>query len=417
MTKRSAQRLAWLEGIRFFAAVILLVYHAQLLLTDYAYTPKPTGLEANIAMLWTVSGRLAGDVVGRAVASGMWFGYQFVDVFVLVSGFSLVLSLKGEAIRSGSFVVQRCLRILLPFWTVAAIAYPVLATIGVLTKSYIPDAWHVFAGLTFPLLFDYGGRLLLSTSGPWWFVPLILSFAVSFPGLWWLMERWGARNLLWVSCGVTFIYRSLSVWVFDGHPTYVIVSAVASWFPFLSMLAKLSTFVLGMMVARQFQRGEGVIFWRDRQVLALAIPAYFLGFVGQFYRVGWVVDDFLIAIGLSLLCMVVFRRLCCVNWISRGCIALGSYSYSYFLVHNFVIDRTIRLWVHQDVNLYYQALPLMIVGTLGLSVLVDWVTPKVRLGAIAGFGVVDRILRQPQKKSTVKRIVSEDQYTDRLRNR
>ncbi len=412
MTRRLVQRLAWLEGIRFFAAVVLLVYHAQLLLTDYAYTPKPTGLEANFSALWIVSSRLAGDVVLRVVTSGMWFGYQFVDVFVLVSGFSLVLLLKGEAIRSGSFVVQRCLRILLPFWTVAAIAYPVLATIGVLTKSYIPDAWHVFAGLTFPLLFDYGGRLLLSTSGPWWFVPLILSFAVAFPGLWWLMERWGARNLLWVSCGITFIYRSLSVWVFDGHPTYVIVSAAASWFPFLSMLAKLSTFVLGMMVARQFQRGEGVIFWRDGRVLALAIPAYLLGFVGQFYRVGWVVDDFLIAIGLSLLCMVVFRHLCRLSWVSRSFVFLGSHSYSYFLVHNFVIDRTIRLWVHQDMNLYYQALPLMIVGTLGLSMVVDWVTPRVRRGVIAGFGAVDRILRQPQKT-----IVSEDEYAVRARDR
>jgi peptidoglycan/LPS O-acetylase OafA/YrhL len=423
LTTRLTTRLAWLEGIRFFAAVVLLVYHAQLLLTDYAYTPKPVGLASNGIALWTASGLLAEEGLGRALVGVMWFGYQFVDVFVLVSGFSLVLSLKGETMRAGAFVVQRCLRILLPFWTVAAIAYPVLATIGALTKSYIPDAWHVFAGLTFPLLFDYGGRLLLSTSGPWWFVPLILSFAVAFPGLWWLMERWGARNLLFLSCGVTFIYRSLAVWVFDGHPTYVIVSATASWFPFLSMLAKLSTFVLGMMVAQQFKEGKGVIFWRDGQVLAIGIPAYILGFVGQFYRVGWVVDDFLIAIGLSLLCMVVFRRLCSVGWISRCCVVLGGYSYSYFLVHNFVIDRTIRLWVHQDVNLYYQALPLMIVGTLGLAMVVDWATPRVRRFAIAGFGAVDRLLHQPAESSTnsneapVQKSLSDDRYVIRSRDR
>ena len=62
------RRLAWLEGIRFFAAVALLIYHAQLLLTDYAYTPKPTGLVANGALLWAASGELATDLVeiGRA---------------------------------------------------------------------------------------------------------------------------------------------------------------------------------------------------------------------------------------------------------------------------------------------------------------------------------------------------------------
>ena len=57
------RRLAWLEGIRFFAAAMLLVYHAQLLLTDYAYTPKPTGLVANGALLWAASGEIE---IGRA---------------------------------------------------------------------------------------------------------------------------------------------------------------------------------------------------------------------------------------------------------------------------------------------------------------------------------------------------------------
>jgi peptidoglycan/LPS O-acetylase OafA/YrhL len=406
------RRLAWLEGIRFFAAVVLLVYHAQLLLTNYAYTPKPTGLVANGALLWAASGELTTDFGSRAVTAGMWFGYQFVDVFVLVSGFSLVLSLK-KPLSAGRFVVQRCLRILLPFWTVAAIAYPVLAAIGWWTHSYIPDAWHVFAGLTFPLLFDYGGRLLLSTSGPWWFVPLILSFTLAFPALWWLLQRWGARNLLWVSCLITFGYRALGVWVFDGHPTYMIVAATASWFPFLSMLAKLSTFVLGMTVAQQFKVGMGVIFWSDFKVLAVAIPAYSCGFVGQFYRVGWVVNDFLIAIGLSLICMVVFRALCRFNWVSHSCSWLGSHSYSYFLVHNFVIDRTIRLWVHQDLSLYRQSLAFMIIGTLELALIVDWATPRVRSGTIAIFKFADRKLRQPLPNQLPPEVLSESLSADR----
>jgi peptidoglycan/LPS O-acetylase OafA/YrhL len=153
-------------------------------------------------------------------------------------------------------------------------------------------------------------------------------------------------------------------------------------------------------------------------VLSIGIPAYVLGFVGQFYRVGWVVDDFLIAIGLSLLCMVVFRRLCSVGWIARCCVVLGGYSYSYFLVHNFVIDRTIRLWVRQDVNLYYQALPLMIVGTLGLAMVVDWATPRVRRGAIAGFGAVDRLLHQPANpEPPVQKSLSDDRYPIRSRDR
>jgi len=389
-----ARRLAWLEGIRIFAAVVLLGYHAQLLFTNYAYTPKPTGWASNWAAMVEASGRMGWTHGAQWMTLPLWFGYQFVDVFVLVSGFSLVLSLRGEAIAPGRFVIQRCLRILLPFWTVAAIAYPVLAVLGWLTKSYVPDAWHMFAGLTFPLLFVYGGRLLLSTSGPWWFVPLILSFAIAFPALWWLLGRWGAQNLLWVSGGITFGYRALAVWIFDGHPTYAIVTATASWFPFLSLLSKLSTFVVGMVVARQFQSGRGAIFWSDRKALGWGLPTYAIGFVGQFYRVGWVVNDFLLAIGLTLLCMVLFRRLCQVGRLSQACVYLGRHSYSYFLIHNFVVDRTIRLGVQHNLDLYQRSLPMMVLGTFGLALIADAATPKVKVGAIVFFHQIDRLLRK-----------------------
>jgi peptidoglycan/LPS O-acetylase OafA/YrhL len=406
------RRLAWLEGIRLFAAVILLIYHAQLLFTDYAYTPQPTGLLENLYLMGDVTARIAGNgTLGYWSAMPMWFGFQFVDVFVLVSGFSLVLSMKGASMRAGEFVLGRCLRILLPFWTVAAIGYPVLWVLGTLTKSYVPDAWHMFAGLTFPLLFDYGGRLLVATSGPWWFVPLILSFAVAFPGLWWLLERWGSRNLLILTSVVTLGYRLLAVYVFDGHPTYTIVAASASWFPFLSMLAKLSTFVLGMVVARQFQAGRGPIFWSTAFALKIGLVTYGVGFVAQFYRVGWIVNDGLIAIGLTLLCMVVFRWICTLAWLSRLCVVLGAHSYSYFLVHNFVIDRTIRLVVQGRLELYHQALPLMLVGTFGLALVVDACAVWVRGGAIALFRQMDERLCLPGLGSiggsSVKRVMTD----------
>ena len=45
------QRLAWLDGLRIFAAVMILLYHAQLLFTQYRYTPQPTGLVDNLQQL------------------------------------------------------------------------------------------------------------------------------------------------------------------------------------------------------------------------------------------------------------------------------------------------------------------------------------------------------------------------------
>ncbi|OUC14928.1 MAG: acyltransferase [Alkalinema sp. CACIAM 70d] len=403
MTRSPVQRdlrLPWLEGIRIFAAVFLLLYHAQLLLTHYAYTPQPTGLLDNWQRMTTAVTPLGTGVWTWLWSLPIWFGYQFVDVFVLISGFSLVLSLKGRPIEPGSFIRQRFLRILWPFWTVAWLGYPILWAIGTLTHSYIPDPWHIFAGLTFPLLFDYGGLLLLSTNGPWWFVPLILSFALVFPLLWHLMHRWGVKNVLIASIAVTLGYRFLATYVLEGHPTYAMVSADAGWQPFLTFVAKLSTFVVGMIVGIYHQRGKGAVYWSNGKALLIGLPVYVLGFVGQFYRSGWITNEFFIAIGLSLICMVAFRSLLKVVNCNRLLSSLGRHSYSYYLIHNFIVDRTMHLYVGDNVNRYYQALPGMILGTLSLAMLVDWVTPKFQQGATGLWHWLDRWLRNSPKDWT-----------------
>lgn len=379
-----SQRLAWLEGIRILAAVLLLLYHAQLLFTGYAYTPQPTGLAANLRQLVTpIEGAIDPGLPLRLLGIPAWFGFQFVDVFVLIGGFSLVLSLRGQPLEVGRFLKRRILRILWPFWTVAWLSYPILWAIGVATHSYIPSVWHTFAGATFPLLFDYGGELLLATSGPWWFVPLILSFALLFPFLWYLLQRWGAANLLLVSTVLTIVYRALAVYQFGGHPTYVILDTPTDWHPFLIFLAKLSTFVLGMVVAQLYGQGKGPLFWRPHRALLIGVPIYALGFICQFYRAGWVVVDLLLPIGLALCCMVLFRAIAQPSPLKPVLAWLGAHSYTYFLLHNFVVDRTIRLVVRDNLSLYYWLLPLMVIGTLILAVLADYASPLLQ-GLVSG---------------------------------
>jgi peptidoglycan/LPS O-acetylase OafA/YrhL len=373
---RLGQRLTWLEGIRMFAALLILVYHYQLLFSDYAFAPQPTGIAANLARLWQASQRF-GMGWGAVGSLPGWFGYQFVDVFVLISGFSLVLSLKGQPLQVGRFLKQRLLRILWPFWVIAWLSYPVLCAIGFATNTYIPRPWNAFAGMSFPLLYEYGGHLLLSTSGPWWFLPLIMSFAAMFPVLWHLKGRWGIRNVLWVTILVTLGYRALAVYGLGGHPTYVMFATSAGWQPFVPFIAKLGTFAMGMWAAICYLAGRGPLWWTLSRSLAIGIPVYAVGFICQFYTWGWIIADSLIAIGLSLICMAVFRGLTDRLPLGKIFKYLGRHSYSYFLIHNFVIDRLIRLVIRDDLSAYYFYLPIAVVGTFGLAIAVDAVTPKI----------------------------------------
>ncbi len=385
-------RIEWLEGIRIFAAVMILLYHAQLLITDYVYTPQPTGLIKNLNLIGSANQHLSHFPLASILLSPIWFGFQFVDVFVLISGFSLVLSLKGKPLKTIEFLQKRFFRILLPFWTVAWLSYPVLWLIGKLNHSYIPNLWNVFAAATFPLLFDFEGKLLLFVSGPWWFVSLILSFTLVFPFLWNLLQRWGASNLLIVSLLLTVAYRAIAVFQFGGHPTYVSLETPAGWAPFVPFLSKLSTFVIGMVVAQAYLRGRGPLFWKPQTALKIGIPLYVAGFVCQFYWSGWVIADLLLPLGLALISMVAFQTLAAVLPTKSLMLQLGMHSYSYFLIHNFVVDRVINLWVRQSLPRYYLSLPMMLLATLALAYLADYLAPKLQQLVKLLFETLDNLL-------------------------
>ncbi|MBF2029088.1 MAG: acyltransferase [Oscillatoriales cyanobacterium C42_A2020_001] len=388
-----SQRLAWLEGIRILAVVTLLLYHAQLRFTGYAYAPQPTGLHDNFNQLISVTHNLPEPaLVIKLLGLPVWFGFQFIDVFVLISGFSLVLSLKGGELEVGKFLKQRLGRVLWTFWTIAWLAYPVLWAIAVATKTYFPNPWYIFAGISFPLVYTYNGELLMNTSGPWWLISLILSFILLFPLLWHLLHRWGASNLLVVSILITVGYRAMSVYIFGGHPSYVLWDSPARWHPFALFLAKLSTFVLGMVVAQAFLQGKGPIRWTAQRALGVGIVIYVVGFVCQFYRLGWLVSDLLLPIGLGLVCLVVSRWLTRWRWLSIGMITLGSHTYSYFLLHGLVVDRMLQLIVHGEPTRYALSLPVMMGGTLILAMIADYVTPLVRRIVVGLVRDVDYVL-------------------------
>ncbi len=374
-TINPAQRVAWLAILQALAVLWLSLYQAHRLFTGYVHRSAPVSFWQNLQDLLDSGGLSEQGWGWQLIGVISRLGYQGLDVFVLLYGFRLALSLQGRPLHLGKFLGWAVGQLLLPYWIVALLAYPTLWAIAQATDSYTPNAWYSFAGLTFPLLFDYSGRILERTNPTWWLVPLLLQLTLLFPLLWHLLQRWGVRNLVWVSTLLTLLYRSLAVGAGGAHPPYVLLDTGGGWQPFASALACLSTFVMGMGAAAAYQAGRGVVFWRWPRCLGMGLGLYGLGFLAQFDRWGWVVADLLLPLGLGLVGMVGLRLLTEPSWLQAWLTWLGKHSYSYYLLHYFVIDRTIKLVIRNDVKLYTLLLPVMVLGTFVLAMLVEAMVP------------------------------------------
>lgn len=388
-----SQRLAWIDGICILSVVMLLLYHAQLRFTGYAYTPQPTGLADNLQQILAATYRL--PEVGlfmQWLGVASWFGYQFVDVLVLVSGFGLALWLNNKPLLIGRFLSHWLGQVLWPFWTIAWLAYPILWAIAVATKTYFPPPWYVFAGVSFPLVYDYNSELLMSSNANWVLMSLILSFVAAFPFLWRLRQRWGPMNLWIVSLLLTIAYRTLAIYVLRGHPTYVLWDSQASSQPFALFLAKFSIFVLGIVVGHAYLQHQGPAYWRPQRSLLTGGLLYGIGFLCQFYAAGWIVSDLLLSAGLALCCMTLMQTLAKVDWLAGGMSAIGVHTYSSFLLYGLVVDRMLQLIVQGEPSRYVVSLPVMIGGTLILAMIADYANPAIRRVVMGLVRDVDYVL-------------------------
>lgn len=409
-----SQRLAWLEGIRILAVVMLLLYYAQMGFTGSAYTPQPTGLESNLRYLATAMRTLPTEgALPYFLSLPSWFGFQFIDVFVLISGFSLVLSLNGKPLDIGFFLKRRLSQVLFPFWAVAWLSYPLLWAISMALGTAFPTPWQVFAGVSFPLLYEYSGEMLMATSGAWWFVVLIFSFTVVFPFLWQLLQRWGTANIVGVCVLLTVIYRAIAIYILGGHPAYVIWDTPAGWQPFALFLSKLGTFAIGMAVGTSYLNEDGPVYWSFQRALTTGAFIYIAGFICQFYTWGWIFADLLLSMGLGLGSMVMCRILAGQRQIASFFIAMGGYTYTFFLLHGLVVDRALQLVVQGSAIRYAVMLPVMIASTFILAVLTTYTSPLIQrivMGLLHDLDYVLTITPSLQKRVGEPRVGDEVGY-------
>jgi peptidoglycan/LPS O-acetylase OafA/YrhL len=322
--------VAGVDHLRAFAALLIVAYHGF--------------------QLW--SGPL---VHGVPFATDQWLrttnpfaavlieGHTAVALFMVLSGFIFTRAALGRTIHYGAFVRNRLLRI-----------YPLfvlLLVTGVYAKPATfaagPFLQTLLLGANLPGRLDVG-----ALSEMFWAIAVECQFYLLFPFLLGFLQRLGWRWLTG-ALGLCLLLRAVAV----------LEGAHARDLSYITLVGRLDQFLLGMALARSMREHAGR--WRPWILPAAAVAV--VAALAIFHRLGgWPVDSpwrilwppvegavWALFIGGYL---TVADRLPAA--LSRALAAIGTVSYSIYLLHFVVIGQLIaHRWSWQPTgNGYVDAL-------------------------------------------------------------
>lgn len=292
--RQTPTRVKAVDGLRGIAATLVVLYH----------------LEEAIS-------RTAADWLWGPVHAMVRHGYLGVDVFFVISGFVIALSVsraEPSALYLGRFIVRRSIRLDPPYWAAIALELCLLyATLRVLPEraGAFPSGHQLLAHLFYVQeLLGYGSIIPI-----FWTLCFEIQFYLMYVSLVVAGARLPARGRKTVVTGVMALLFAGSVWVRYWSPDSV---------PY------------GFAGLRWFQFFIGVLTWRavvDRRNLpALVLAWTFL--TGAILLSGASATQFL-APAVSALVMLCARyeRVGAVLR-ARPLLWLGTISYSLYLFHS-----------------------------------------------------------------------------------
>jgi peptidoglycan/LPS O-acetylase OafA/YrhL len=304
-----------LDAIRGLAAVYVVLNH----IFERAYPGYPAD-HAPFWSGWFIYGRFA------------------VDVFIVLSGFSLALGPARRGWRLGDlsdFARRRMRRILPAYWAALGFSLAVALWIAPQTGQGRPDAASALVnGL---LVQNIVGAP--SPNRAFWSLAVEAQLYLLFPALLWWSRRWGSAAML-ASVALVVAIVGIAGPHIARVDTFVIQSA-----PDLAAL-----FAIGMVAAGIVARGPSQWPWHWLALGALAPVLALIALQGSVWTLGniyWVDLAVAPAIACLLVALASARPAALVRVLgTRPLRRLGSSSYSLYLIHlpilTVVYDRVVR---------------------------------------------------------------------------
>ncbi|PRY65386.1 peptidoglycan/LPS O-acetylase OafA/YrhL [Glaciihabitans tibetensis] len=231
--KLQPARLAFLDGLRAVAAIYVLLHHT--FLTVYPQAP-------------------AGGLMGQTT-NWLENGDYGVTLFIVVSGYSLMLSPLGNGLRLRggvlTFFRRRFLRIVPAYW--AALLLSTILAVTVLS-TWTGTHWDVSLPVTWQsvvvhslLLQDFADAAKINHV--FWSVAIEWHIYFLFPLL---LVLWRRRSMWWTTAVIVVVSTAVALTVASRLPPYTADPAALLWFNYLGC------FTMGAAAARVAKDG-GVV--------------------------------------------------------------------------------------------------------------------------------------------------------------
>jgi peptidoglycan/LPS O-acetylase OafA/YrhL len=319
VAKAQPSRLAFLDGLRAVAATYVLLHHT--FLTVYPQAP-------------------AGGMMG---SSTHWleYGDYGVTLFIVVSGYSLMLSPLGNGLRLRggvtTFFRRRLMRIVPAYW--AALVVSTILSLTVLS-AWTGTHWDVSIPVTWDavvvhalLLQDFSGAA--GINHVFWSVAIEWHIYFLFPLL---LLLWRKRGMWWTTAVIVVVSTAVALLVATMLPPWSGDPAFLLWFNYLGC------FTLGAAAAR-ISRNDGVVMIRGTlrrpNWLLLTGAGIAVTALGHHFAYSRALDTTLFGITATLLLVALSTgQISWLRWMlqRRPLVWVGIASYSLYLLHAPIIQ-------------------------------------------------------------------------------
>jgi peptidoglycan/LPS O-acetylase OafA/YrhL len=334
-TPPQTARQLWADVIRVAAVLMIFLYH---------FTPD-----------WLASVGAQPSAAQQFITDH--FAEWAIAAFVVLSGFSLWLTLAARQRPYAAYLSRRLVRIFVPYWTIAV----PFALIGfALGEAVWPDLWKLPIWLLG--LGPVTPGTYLPVSEAWWYVSLALQISLIVPPLLWLRRRLGLLPL------------TLCALAMNTAAMFAINAAGPNW-QYLNqglVLCRLTEVMIGVAAAEIVLTGRQ----RNRATL-LPLASMALVMVGAplldmlHMRTSWQATLVLAALFTagSLFAASIHLR---ARWLTSA----AALSYCFYLSHAPVSKYTGRLLVRLGLHNTIAALLLILVVCVVVAWIADWVARR-----------------------------------------